>query len=301
MVTKVVRSARSVAQGQFDSLLQYIRKWSGTAALAEDNDGRLLRRFLTHRDETAFAALLYRHGPMVLGVCRRVLGDSPDAEDAFQATFLVLATKAGSIQRMGSVGSWLHGVAARLARQVISSTARRRAHEREATAMPPSNAPDAVEWRDLRPVLDEELERLPQKYRAPLVLCYLEGKSHEEAAQQLGWTSGTVCGRLARARDLLRGRLIRRGVTLSAPALAALAAEATAAMPTVLFHSTKTAATLFAAGQAMVSGAVSAHAVALAEGALRAMFISKLKNGILILFTLTFVGTAAAALVHHQR
>src|SRR5262249_10036137 len=237
---------------------------------------------------------------MVLGVCRRMLGDGPDAEDAFQATFLVLATKAGSIQRRNSVSSWLHGVAARIARQVRHSASRRRAHERQAPVMPPSDARDAVEWRDLRPVLDEEWERLPQKYRAPLVLCYLEGKSHEEAAQELGWPNGTVCGRLARARDLLRDRLMRRGVTLSASMLAAVAAEATAAIPTVLLHSTKPAATLFAAGQAMMSGAASARVVALAEGALRAMFMSKLKNVTLILFTLAFVGTAGATLAHYQ-
>src|SRR5262249_40784217 len=150
--------------------------------------------------------------------------------------------------------------------QARLSAARRRSHERQASVMPPSDPRDAVEWRDLRLVLDEELDRLPHKYRAPLVLCYLEGKSHEEAAQQLGWPDGTVCGRLARARELLRGRLVRRGVTLSAPALVAFTAEATAAVPAVLFHSTMTAATLFATGRTIASGAVTAHAVTLAEG-----------------------------------
>src|SRR5260370_31782920 len=146
-----------------------MRKLSGTAARAEDSDGRLLQRLLGHRDETAFAALLYRHGPMVLGVCRRVLGDGADAEDAFQATFLVLAHKAGAIQRRNSVGSWLHGVAARLARQVRLSAARRRAHERQAPVMPLSDARDVVERRDLPPRLAGELERPPPKYRHPLV------------------------------------------------------------------------------------------------------------------------------------
>jgi RNA polymerase sigma factor (sigma-70 family) len=291
-----------VAQGQLDALLQFIRRLSRAAPVADSSDGGLLQRFVAHRDEAAFADLLYRHGPMVLGVCRRVLGDGPDVEDAFQATFLVLVRKAGSIQRQESVASWLYGVAARVSRQARLSAARRRGHERQAPVMPTTDERDAVEWRDLRPLLDEELERLPEKYRAPLVLCYLEGKTHEEAAQQLGWPSGTVCGRLARGRDLLRGRLVRRGVTLSAPALTVpLAAEATAALPTALFHSTKTAAMLFAASGAMASGAVSAHAVALAEGALRAMLVHKLKNVTLLALALAFVGTAGAALAHYGR
>jgi RNA polymerase sigma factor (sigma-70 family) len=285
-----------------DALLQFIRALSRAAPVAENSDGRLLQRFVARRDETAFADLLYRHAPMVLGVCRRALGDSPDAEDAFQATFLVLLHKAGSIQRQESVASWLYGVATRVARQARLSAARRRSHERQSPVIPTAEESGALEWRDVRPLLDEELERLPEKYRAPLVLCYLEGKTHEEAAQQLGWPNGTVCGRLARGRDLLRGRLVRRGVTLSAPAVAAaLAAEATAALSTALFHSTSTAVTLFAAGGAMASGALSAHAVALAEGALSAMFVHRLKNVLLLALALAFIGTAGAALAHYQR
>src|SRR5262249_51919994 len=162
-----------------------------------------------------------RHGPMVHGICRRLLGDGPDAEDAFQATFLVLVRKADSLRGYGSLGGWLHGVAVRVARKARVAAARRAFHEAQGTPMSARGDFAAVEWRDLRPVLDEELGRLPEKYRAPLVLCYLQGKTHEEAARALGCPNGTVYGRLARARARLRTRLLRRGVALSAAALAA--------------------------------------------------------------------------------
>jgi RNA polymerase sigma factor (sigma-70 family) len=279
--------------------LAYLRGLGSAAA--DDSDGNLLHRFLTQRDEAAFASLLRRHGPMVYGVCQRVLGDDADAEDAFQATFLVLVRKAESIRRHSSVGSWLHGVASRLARQVRLSAARRHVHEWQAPTMTSSDALAAIVRRDLRAVLDEELERLPEKYRAPLVLCYLEGKSHEEAAQQLGWPNGTVCGRLARGRDMLRGRLIRRGVALSAPVLAAaLAGEASAALPVALIGSTVTAATLFAAGQSTAGGALTASALTQTEGALQAMYLSKLRTVTALLLTVVVLGTAGVTLAHYK-
>ena len=168
-------------------------------------DRHLLERFVTARDETAFAALVRRHGPMVLGVCRRLLHDAHEAEDAFQATFLVLVHKARSIGRPESLGPWLHGVAYRTAARARQA-ARRRAREREAAAMP--NRDPAVEamWGELRVLLDEELGRLAQKYRAPLVLFYLDGKTTEEVARQLGCPRGTVLSRLARGRDQPRHR-----------------------------------------------------------------------------------------------
>src|SRR5262249_46510385 len=153
-------------------------------------------------------------------VCRRVLASAGDADDAFQATFLVLVRKARSIAKRDSVASWLHGVAHRVALDARAAAARRRAHERRGAAMPTEEMPPDGTRAEVRQVLDEELGRLPEKYRAPLVLCYLEGKTNDEAAGQLGCTRGTVAGRLSRARDLLRGRLARRGVTLTAAAVA---------------------------------------------------------------------------------
>lgn len=171
-------------------------------------DGELLRRFAQRHEEAAFSALLRRHGPMVLSVCRRVLRRTHDAEDAFQATFLVMVEKAQELRRPELLSNWLYGVAYRTALHARRRAARRSEREREAAAMCSDAASDReIESRELRRVLDEELHRLPQKYRAPLVLCYLEGKTNEEAARLLGWPSGSMSYRLARGRELLRGRL----------------------------------------------------------------------------------------------
>jgi RNA polymerase sigma-70 factor (ECF subfamily) len=179
-------------------------------------DGELLKRFVERHEEAAFAVLVRRHGPMVLSVCRRVLRHSHDAEDAFQATFLVLAEKADRLSRPDLLANWLYGVAYRTALHARQRSARRSEREREAAKMiAPSSEPQG-EPEELQRILDEELHRLPQKYRAPLVLCYLEGKTNEEAARVLGWPSGSMSYRLARGRDLLRQRLQSRmgGATL---------------------------------------------------------------------------------------
>jgi RNA polymerase sigma factor (sigma-70 family) len=211
----------------------------GDAGAAE---GRLLERFLADRDEAAFAALLRRHGPMVLGVCRRILGNAHDAEDAFQATFLILVSKGATVRPRGMVGNWLYDVAYRTALGARRAADRRRV--KEARVMP--RCEPAGAWDELREVLDQELVRLADKYRSPLVLCDLEGKTRKEAARQLGWPGGTVASRLATARRLLAKRLGRHGLPLSGAALTAALAPgaASAAVPAALQVLTSEAASL---------------------------------------------------------
>ncbi len=247
------------------------------------SDGQLLERFATREGEAAelaFAALVERHGPMVLRVCRRSLGDAHDAQDAFQATFLVLARKAGSLRERGSVGNWLYGVASRVAMDARASSSRRRLHERRyAEQSDGAVAGGDPDRHDLEAVLHEELRRLPERYRAPVVLCHLEGLSHEEAALRLGCPVGTVRSRLARGRGRLKGRLARRGLAPTAGALtAALSGDALAAVPRAFVDFPFLAAARFAAGRAGEAGAVlSIRAVALSQGVIHAMFLTKLK------------------------
>ena len=236
----------------------------------DTSDAALLTRFATGGDAGAFAALVERYGGMVLGVCRRTAGHEQDAEDAFQAVFLVLARKAGAIRRRASVGPWLYGVASRVGRQARQSSARRTRQETTLeAALSAGRMTDEAD--ELRPVIDEAVSRLPARFREPVVLCYFHGQSTEAAARALGCARGTVLSRLSRARDRLRALLIRRGVALSAAALtAALAATASAAVPLPLAYSTIQAATPAA------TGAASARAAALAKGVLSAMWVTKL-------------------------
>jgi RNA polymerase sigma factor (sigma-70 family) len=290
-----------MAVGPIALLIQYLRTFAGPSAAAETSDAELLNRFVARRDEAALELLVQRFGPMVLGVCRRVLTDVHDAEDAFQATFFALVCRAHAIRKPASVGSWLYGVAYRTATRARADAARRRARQRRFPKQATADALEEVMRRDLQSVLDDELNRLPAKYREPLVLCYLEGKTNEEAARTLGCPCGTIFTRLARGRDLLRGRLARRGVALSAAAFAtALTEEATATVPAALADTTTKSALLFATGKAAARGAVSASAVALAEGVLRAMFLSKLKTVAVIFISVALLSTAGVTLAYHS-
>jgi RNA polymerase sigma factor (sigma-70 family) len=259
------------------SLLREFLGRAGAPAGDVPSDGDLLARFSGGRDESAFHELLRRHAPLVLGVCRRVVDSDQDVEDAFQATFLVLVQKAPSVRRRASLASWLHGVAYRCAARVRAANARRRRHEGRVAPAPAAAAADPT-WREVRQVIDEELARLPEKYRAPLVLCYLEGKTQCEAARALGWGTGVLRGRLDRGRERLRARLARRGLALSAGLLGAALATTTgaAAVPAALLASTQKAALLVAAGRA-VADAVSGTVAALTKGALQTMLWTKVK------------------------
>jgi RNA polymerase sigma factor (sigma-70 family) len=247
-----------------DTVLRLVRKLVDDREARDLTDGELLERFRKGREEAAFAILVQRHGPRVLGVCRHVLGNAHDAEDAFQATFLVLARNAGAIRRGASVANWLHGVARRVAHKARARAERRRAHERRAPPMSNPDPGDPLTWQELCSAIDEETARLPEAYRAALVLCSMEGKTQEEAARQLGCPKSTLGSRLERARHLLREALARRGLELSSGALAAVLAErsASAAVPALLLL-----ATVRAAGRALAAGGVTANVLALAEGA----------------------------------
>lgn len=271
------------------------RVLAGLSKARESNDRQLLEQF-AGGDETAFTALVDRYGGLVLGVCRRVLQHTQDAEDAFQATFMVLAKKAGKIVWQDSVANWLHGVACRIAFQVRREKARHQSSERM-TDEPVTAAADPT-WSDLKPVLDEELNRLPAKFRLPLILCCLEGKSRDEAATQLGWSVGSLKGRLERGREILRSRLAKRGLALSAALAATLltAAGAQAAVPLTLGIETVRAGMAMLAGQ--TTAVVSTQALTLAQGALHAMFMSKLKFAAAVVLTVLTVGLGAGYVTH---
>jgi RNA polymerase sigma factor (sigma-70 family) len=245
------------------------------------SDAQLLQRFVTQRDEAAFELLVWRHGPMVLGVCRRVLLDAHDAEDAFQATLLVLARKAAAIGKRECVGSWLYKVAYRVALRQRERSARRARHEQQADhlpLLPDHRGGEDPGWGELRSVLDEELNRLAEKHRAPVVLCYLEGLTNEEAARRLLCPVGTVKTRLSQARRLLGERLARRGLALATSLLVVEKPPLTAAPAGSLVAATVRAATGVAAGKVAAACAVSAPVACLMEGVLRAMMVQKVKS-----------------------
>lgn len=266
----------------------------------ELSDGELLGCFIERRDDAAIAALVERHGTMVWGVCRRLLNHH-DAEDAFQATFLVLVRKAASIAPREMVGNWLYGVAHQTSLQARRTAARRRTREVQVTAMPDTGVAQQDLWADVQPLLDQELSRLPDIYRVVIVLCDLEGRTRKEVARQLGCPEGTVGGRLARARTMLAKRLSQRGVVLASGALAAVLAQNTASAypPTLVASNTISAASSFASGPAS-AGSVSAPVAALTERVLKAMLISKLKVIVAVVLLLGFIAVGATALSGHS-
>jgi RNA polymerase sigma factor (sigma-70 family) len=277
------------------TVLCHLRRASLGADDANVGDGELLERFVARRDEAAFAALVLRHGPMVLAVCRQVLQNQADAEDAFQATFLVLVKKAGSIRPRGMVGNWLYGVAHTTALKARAMNTKRRVRER---ASPGRHCGShAAGGEDVHAVLHQELHGLPDRYRAVIVLCDLEGKSQKEAAGALGCPLGTIGTRLARGRRLLARRLTARGVGGAAGAMAALLMQSTTAagVPPLLLRSTLQAAALFAAVPAML-GAISAPVAALTKGVIETMLLAKLKIGLLLLVFMAALGLGAASI-----
>jgi RNA polymerase sigma factor (sigma-70 family) len=280
-----------MATDQSHDVLHQVRR----AALFPDGgtstDAHLLECFVRRRDEAAFEALVRRHGPMVLGVCRRLLRNAQDAEDAFQATFLVLVRKAAALGHRELLGNWLYGVAYRTALDARAAAARRRARERQVSPMPEAEVNEGADvGRDLRGLLDRELNRLPDKYRVPVVLCDLQGRTRRDVADQLGVPVGTLSGRLTTAHRLLARRLGRYGLSLAGGALAAVLSEgaAPACVPAPLVAATVEAA----------AGAVSAPAAALAEGVVKALLLRKLK--IVTAVVLAAAPVVGAAVLAHQ-
>ena len=269
---------------QTHGVLREVRRAALLSDDVELSDGRLLQRFLDERDEAAFELLLRRHGPMILGVCRRLLGNDADADDAFQAVFVVLVRKAAAFRSRRTVGDWLYGVAYHTALKARAASVKRRLKESQARPPLPSDAPGDL--ADVLPLLDQELARLPAKYREPVVLCELQGHSRKETARQLGIPEGTLSSRLATARKLLAKRLSRCGLAITAGTLATLLTPktATATVSAALAASTLEAATASA----------TVPVTALAEGVLKAMFMTKLKTAatVALLFGLLIGGAA---------
>jgi RNA polymerase sigma factor (sigma-70 family) len=276
-------------------ILRHLRRAALLSVGDGPSDAQLLESFLARRDEAAFEALLRRHAPMVLGVCRRLLRHVHDAEDAFQATFLVLARKAASIRSRQIVASWLYGVAYRTAMKARAMNAKRRAKERQACAMPRSESSADGTHEELLARLDHELSRLPNKYRVPVILCELEGKSRKEVARLLSLPEGTLSWRLAQAKKMLAKRLSRYRAELSVSALAAvLSRDAMSACLSAALRSSTVEAVLTA-------GAVPAQVLALTQGVMKAMFLTKLKMTACFAALMLLAGVGATGLTYRAR
>jgi RNA polymerase sigma factor (sigma-70 family) len=287
-----------MATTDLDSVLRHIKGLAADHGGQHRTDRQLLDDYAVHGNEPAFAALVARHGPLVLRVCRRVLGHDHDAEDAFQATFLVLARHAGSIRKREALANWLYGVAQRTAMEAKRKAARRRAHEARLRPRTTPVAPSPT-WDDVQAALHEEVRRLPGPFGAAFVLCVLEGKTVPAAAAELGVKEGTLSWRLARARQRLRQQLTRRGIDLSAvlAALAVAAGASEAAVPAALAGAAVAFGLSVAAGESAVAG-IPSHIAALAAGVTRAMFLTKAKLATALLLALGLVAAGASALAH---
>jgi RNA polymerase sigma factor (sigma-70 family) len=274
-------------------LLRFLRGLAGRRLADTEGDARLLERFAAAQDAAAFAAILQRYGPLVWGVCRRVLAHEQDAEDAFQATFLVLVRKVRSVRRKDSLRSWLYGVALRVATRARDTRRRQpRPAARENLSEPVDRELPAADWRDVRPALDEEINALPEKYREPVVLCLLEGKTGEEAARELGCPRATVATRLARARQRLQARLARRGL---APSVALVVPDVSALL-SALLADTCGAAVKLHGGMPIASVGISENALTWTEGVSSAMSLTRLKITLACLLTLGIAVAGAGML-----
>jgi RNA polymerase sigma factor (sigma-70 family) len=282
-------------------IIRHLRQMVLRGDAADMTDDRLLEAFVSRRDAAAFESLVRRHGPMVLGVCRRLLRDPHDVDDAFQAAFLVLARKAASVSPRRMVGNWLYGVAHTTAVRLRAANARRRVRERQVADMPEPQAGQADLQDDLHRLLDDELARLPDKYRVPVVLCDLEGRPRKDVARQLRIPEGTLSSRLTTARRMLAKQLTRRGLALSGGALAAAVSHeaASACIPTYLLGAAVRAATLAAAGKA-VAGVTSVQVAVLTEGVLKSMFLKNLKAVVVVLLVIAALGGAAGIKIQMQ-
>src|SRR5262245_28811803 len=257
------RPGTGMATAGMGTFLRRLTRRMAGETLRDQSDRQLVERLVAGRDEAVFETIVRRHGPMVYRVCWRVLQQEQDTEDAFQATFLILAQQFRTVRRPASLASWLHGTARRVALKARAQGATRRRHEQKAATA--NFPPEEVPWRELRAVLDAELERLPEKWRLPLILCYLEGQTQDETAKQLGWSQRTLRRRLEEARSALGRRLTGRGVGWPAALSAVLLSDcvAPAALVPRLLDSTVEAAAFLAAGNAAPAAAVSANVAAL--------------------------------------
>ncbi len=290
-----------MAISPMSEVLRHLR----SAVLVQDGagltDGQLLEEFITQRDEAAGAALVRRHAPLVWGVCRRFLRSSHDAEDAFQATFLVLVRRASSIMPRETVASWLYGVACKVALKMRATAARRKSREKQVIGMPEREVAAPDRSSDLQLLIAQELNRLPDKFRVVVLFCDLQGKTRKEASRQLDVPEGTVAGWLARGRALLAKRLVRHGLAVSGVSLAGLLSQnlASACVPTSVLSSTVKAVTLFPAEHAAAGGVITAQVATLTKGVLRSMSTGKWKT-VMAALVLAVLGYGLTSLVSYN-